>query len=390
MLKSHGRVVFCLLLVTGLAVSSAFAQALGPFNVRSYGATGAPNCSADTTGISNAFFAAFAAGGGEIYFPAGTYCMLGSLGITNYSIAMRGDGKNLSIIRWDAGSDGVIFNSNTSPHKTLTIKSLSLISNKDFTGSAIHGVWTNFATADGPTASITDVHIGHLSPAVWHGWIHGILLENGTRSVITNFDIDNPSPDAGIGTSAIRLQNHSLACTISAGNITFWQDGIQFVDSSEGLHVSDVEIVGVRRGVVLDSIGVLPGTSIANNHISASEKGIYIWQHDGVSISGNLIFSTDYATDFKGINAINADSLRITGNHVVWLGTSGYRNGIVLEGNSPRNVIGNNTTDHMDAGIWLTGTGVSATLVTGNLNRFCSSCLLDYGSPGANLFANNF
>jgi Pectate lyase superfamily protein len=393
MRRFHHRVVLSVLIAVGLSLpaSSAFAQASAPFNVRSYGASGVGNCAVDTPAVSNAFFAAFAAGGGEIYFPAGTYCMSGTLGVTNYSIALRGEGKNLSIIRWDAGGDGLAFTSTTSPHKTLTVKSLSFISNKDFTGSAIHGYWSSSATADGPTASITDVHIGHLSPTVWHGWIRGIHLENGTRSVITNFDIDNPSPDAGSSTAAIRLSGQSLQSTITAGAITFWWDGIQFVDQSEGLHVSDVEIVGIRRGIVLDTTAILPGTSIANNHINASDRGIYMWQRNDVNISGNLIYSTTYSTNFMGIEAIHCNAMRITGNYIVRLGTSGNYNGIVLEGNATRNVISNNVTEHMDAGIWLVGTGVSATNTVGNINRnYTVSPYLDWGSPGANQQAANF
>ena len=66
-------------------------------------------------------------------------------------------------------------------------------------------------------------------------------------------------------------------------------------------------------------------------------------------------------------------------------------NGIVIEGNSARSVIANNITEGMDAGIWLTGTGVTGTLATGNVNRFVhTAAWLDWGSPGANMFATNF
>jgi hypothetical protein len=385
-IPSFSRVSLVLIALLLPAVSALAQPATGPFNVRTYGATGASNCSADTTGVFAAI-AAIPASGGELYFPAGTYCLTSTMLFTDKSIAIRGEGQNLSIIRWDAGGDGITLVSNsTTSRATLTVKSLTILSNKSNVAAAIAGYWGPGMTVAAPAASITDVEIKTTGPAAT--WTVGIQLSNASKSVITRCNIDGVSPD--VGQAAIRFMGQTLQATVSASGITFWMDGIQFIDYSEGLHVSDVEIVGVRRGIVLDSINVLPGTSIANNHISASDKGIYIWQHNAVAISGNLIFSTNYATDFKGIHAINVDSMRITGNHIVWLASSGYRSGIVLEGNSSRNVIGNNTTDHMEAGLWLTGTGVSATVYTGNLNRFCTYQWLDWATPGANLFANNF
>jgi len=65
----------------GLAASlqpSSFAAAQGPgssplmFDVRSFGATGSSK-TLDTQGINAAIEACAAAGGGTVYFPAGTY-----------------------------------------------------------------------------------------------------------------------------------------------------------------------------------------------------------------------------------------------------------------------------------------------------------------------------
>src|SRR5882757_11466273 len=59
-------------LMLGLAVAQAQPAAPASFNVRAYGAKG-DGATLDTAAINAAIDAAAAAGGGTVYFPAGTY-----------------------------------------------------------------------------------------------------------------------------------------------------------------------------------------------------------------------------------------------------------------------------------------------------------------------------
>lgn len=388
--------LFTLTAVT-LQGSLAYAQAAsGPFNLRSYGAAGGngTNCAADTAGFIAAF-GAVPATGGEIYIPAGTYCVTGTLQVIDKPFAIRGEGQNVTILRFDGGSDGIQFISNsTTTHAALSVKSLSIVSNKANGGSAIHGTWATSSIAAGPTATIMDVNINHLlTPSLgWQPWTYGIQLSNGSKALISHVNIQSPSLDSG--TAAIRFEGQTIHPSVSLGEILAYGDGVQMVGTGEGLHVSDVEIVGTHRGIVLDNGGApgpLPGTSIANNHMSVADKGIYIYNHNDVALSNNSIYSTTFSTDFKGVHAINTGDLTITGNRVIRIGVSGSYNGIVIEGTATNSVIANNVTENMDAGIWLTGTGVTGFMVNGNVNRLCHyMCTLDWSTPGQNAFVNNF
>jgi hypothetical protein len=79
--------------------------AVGPFNVMTYGATGNGSTD-DTTAIQAAITACINAGGGTVYFPAGTYKISSTLNIhptviTNnmcQSVVLRGDGAQSTVI----------------------------------------------------------------------------------------------------------------------------------------------------------------------------------------------------------------------------------------------------------------------------------------------------
>lgn len=380
-------VAVVLAISTGSLSTSALAQATGPFNVRTYGASGANNCAADTTGFLSAI-AAVPASGGEVYVPSGNYCLTQTLVVSGKPIAFRGEGKKLSNVRWDTGStNGIEFHASTVQHG-LTIKSLSLISNNGISGSAVYATWPTGSITS--TVSITDVEIGHNSPVTWNSWYYGLRIVNATNAVITDFDISGPSGNSG-NSAAIRFEGQTLNGNVSHGSILFFRDGISMVDTSEGIHADNLDIVGVYRGIVLDTPSSLPGTSISNCHISAVDKGIYLWRRGDVAISGNLFYTTVASSNYIGIHAVHSDALRITGNYIVRLSPSGNYNGIVIDGNSPRLVISNNITEGMDTGIWLIGSGVTQSVVTSNINRlFVYSAILDGSTPGANLITNNF
>jgi hypothetical protein len=370
----------------GSLSATAWAQATGPFNVRSYGASGALNCAADTTGFLNAL-AAIPASGGEVYVPAGNYCLNQSLLVSGKSIAFRGEGKKLSNIRWDAGANGIEYYAANSS-QSLTVKSLSLIANNGISGTAIYGSWPAGAVTS--TLSITDVAISHYSPVTWNSWSYGVRVANASNAVITDFDISGPSGYSG-NQAAVRLEGQTLNANVAHGSVLFYKDGVQMVGTSEGLHADDLDLVGVLRGIVMDTQSSLPGTSISNCHIAAVDKGIYLWRRGDVAISGNLLYTTVASSNYMGIHAVHSDSLRITGNYIVRTSPTGNYNGIVIDGTSPRLVISNNITEGMDTGIWIVGPGITQSVITSNINRlFVYNAILDGSTPGSNLFANNF
>src|SRR5262249_9075211 len=155
-----------------------------------YGATGACNVTADTAGVLAAI-AAVPGTGGEVYFPAGTYCVNQSLQVFNRPMAFRGEGQRTSNIGCDAGgpfnAGGIEFWSAPlwlgARDQTLAVRSLSLLRHDGVTGAAIFGYWGAIPTpmghgnGGGITTTIEDVHIGwDPAAAATAYWEYGILL----------------------------------------------------------------------------------------------------------------------------------------------------------------------------------------------------------------------
>jgi parallel beta-helix repeat protein len=89
------------------------------FNVLDYGAIG-NGIADDSTAISNALAAAVAAGGGEIYFPPGTYRATQVFNVTTSNIRLTGAGRFASVILWDdLAVDGFVFTGGSPLASTL-------------------------------------------------------------------------------------------------------------------------------------------------------------------------------------------------------------------------------------------------------------------------------
>lgn len=92
-----------------VVVSDADAPGVMPvFNVKDYGALG-DGTTNDHTAIAAAITAANAAGGGTVYFPAGTYLVDGSLGAAATNITIKGDGMFLSKIKLKNSGNAHVF-----------------------------------------------------------------------------------------------------------------------------------------------------------------------------------------------------------------------------------------------------------------------------------------
>jgi parallel beta-helix repeat protein len=194
--------------------------------------------------------------------------------------------------------------------------------------------------------------------------------------------------------AGVELRGFSTPAYIRDGDIWNVARGVRILDTSEGAHVSDVEIVGADYGIEVSSqsqpgsIG-LPGTAITNNHTNTFVRGIYLLNHGQVTVSGNLIFKLG-TQNWMGIHLVHSQWNRIVGNYIVPIDTAAHpSNGIVLEGNSINNVIQGNITRYMDSGIWLVNSGANDNIVTGNLNRlFRYAAIVNWGT--GNYVADNW
>lgn len=378
------RTRLCLVAIL-LAVAPYLASAQ-PLNVKSYGAVG--NGSTDDTGAFNAALAAAPLTGAEIYIPAGTYKLTSTLSVVDKSIAFRGEGQRLSILRWDAGSDGLNFQSTTTNNRTLTIKSLSFLRGGASAGAAINGSWAATSGWHGNnglvTTSIEDVNIASYPYNSGIGWVSGIALVNATNAKIRNFAI--MGADLAAGNSGIIFTGRSVSNYVSDGDISHFYYGISTWNDSEAFHITDVEIIAVVSGIRLVGGTSARGTSIQGCHVNSTGEGIATWGFSELAISNNLIYRFGTGT-WTGIHVVHGESMRITGNYMVVLTAGGAPNGIILEGNTVRNVVQGNITEGMGSGIWLVSGSVSDNIISGNLNRLAWAPITNSGT--GNHFFNN-
>ena len=122
---------------------SAVDSSLPFFDVTEYGATG-DGTTNDYADILEAYDAAVAAGGGILFFPAGTYAIGTTLTIASQKVSLMGVGGNASIIKQTTASSTPIVVSDSD--RDQSIVGLAI----DHSGNATHGIQLTDSSAAGP------------------------------------------------------------------------------------------------------------------------------------------------------------------------------------------------------------------------------------------------
>jgi hypothetical protein len=399
----HITILMGVLAFVGLSAPDASALVYNV--VTGYGAAG-DGSTDDGFEIQNAINAAAAAGGGEVYFPAGRYKLAQTLTVST-SVTLRGEGQRTSVLLWRGlpnGAHGVAFSSSGAIHSTLTMRGLSLLRDDNSGGMAIVASWPHlgapaaitYATGGGVTTVIEDIHIG---AATWPNgstyWTYGIVLWNAVAAKIATFNIQGPSgAGAGIyiGASVGGTAARSVGVAVHDGTITSYGNGVMVYNGSEVVNVQQVVIKDTITGIELQGAG--RGTSLTNNQIWTRVYGVRSYNSIGeVAITNNRIYrETD--NPFVGIE-INNDSVqtvrcRVIGNYVWSLTPAGAAHtGILLANNVVDTLISGNTTVNMTSGIVLANSPVTRTLVHGNQNRSAGTAISWAASTNPAL-ANNY
>lgn len=123
----------------------------GTFNVRDYGAVG-DGVTSDATAIALAKAAAIAAGGGTIYFPAGSY-KTDALNLTSNSLSIAGAGRSLSTIVGTNGNTTVsIANATGNSISNITIQGPTTGGVPLYMTGAVNPTLTSVTVQNGETA----------------------------------------------------------------------------------------------------------------------------------------------------------------------------------------------------------------------------------------------
>jgi hypothetical protein len=396
--------------VLALAGIWATDAAAAVFNVRlaPYSATG-NGVTDDTTAVQNAINAAVAAGGGEVYFPAGTYKLSATLTITA-SVTVRGEGQRTSVLLWSGlpnFNNGIVFQSFPNPHSTLTVRGVSLLRDSGVGGVALAAIWpqlsapnpVNYTTGGGVTALIEDIHVGSTEwPNNTKYWDYGILVQNAVAAKIATFNIQGPAGGGVTGlwvggaASGGGTPGRTVGAMIHDGTITNYSRGAFVYDQSDMVSIRNLVIKGVITGIELVNAG--NGTSVTNNQIWTTVYGIRNYNSLGdIAVTNNRIYQ-EVDSVFVGIEvnneSVQSTRYRIIGNYVFtpsWYTST--QTGILVANNVTDTVINGNTTHYMTSGIVLANAPVTRTLIHGNLNRNAGTTI-NWAAATNTMLVNNW
>lgn len=295
------------------------------FNVKTYGAAG-NGTTDDTTPVNAAFSAASAAGGGIIYFPAGTYKITSTLTMV-LKTTVRGDGPAVSIINFTGTGDGLRLSStvNSSTAVNTQVIDIALHStNGSNTGGGYDDIGGTFVTLRNVTISgfkygvifdqteLADILscqlVGNTTGQVW--LVNDNSHTGGANGGFTNrisVQRSQISPGAGSygiiddGGTAHTFQdnnyNGGVTHIVSAGGNSLNIIGGEFESaSSTNITFSNITFGGtaVGQGVSANIIGASFTPTSGNNVIFTTSQG-------SLSVISN-IFGGSATPSIAGLN----------------------------------------------------------------------------------------
>jgi hypothetical protein len=339
------------------------------FNVRDYGAVG-DGTTNDTAAINAACAALNAAGGGTLYFPAGTYSTTGGhyvsagevigQGRTVSRLKVTGSGNALTINKGVLVDNLTLYHLSTGPDyfdPTTGISRPTGGSGIQILGSNSPGGLANNWTIRNCT--IRGFYINIYAQDVQSYNIHGCLLN---AQVFANLAMWNPAwPDTGdfsiSDTVFDNPANFAGPPYVNAPYHFLWQSG-------GGIKITNCKFNGgVQYGIalILDPGAVTGVVNISNNSIeNFTVAGIYVQATSGNLVGGTIVGNEiiDYTAPADGIhlngsamngwtvigNAIGAGSAHIRATNVTRLTVAGN----AYNGGGTKRVFTGGTVNNLD------------------------------------------
>lgn len=315
-------------------------------NAKSFGAKG-DGATDDSGAINSAISALASAGGGVLFFPAGTYVVKANI-LLKSKVSLAGIGRGATTIK---AASGV-----TTAPLTAT------------TGNAIEDVVIRDLTVDGNASAFATN-------------IFGISVTKGSRVRITNVQVKN----------TYHIGIYGTECSDFAVDNCFLNNVALTSTSPNGIHV----LKGTRAKIAFNTIvdwgngsngrGIYvaesPGTQVVGNNISKPDNvddshsiSLDANSHRCI-VSDNLLDNSAYTGESRkciGISVINCNDALISSNRILEPAQDkGSLECIQIDGTSARaTVTGNHCEYGDDNGI--TAWGAGEHVVTGNYVMFCA------------------
>lgn len=329
------------------AVATNVQEKLREFvSVKDFGAD-AGDTGDQTAAIQSAIDDVNAAGGGTVYFPAGTYRVTSAL--TLYSdIKLVGAGKASALHLVNTGRSGLLKATGTqpSPLQRITIQDLRLFGDAKFSGgtpSVINGGGIDFQFTN--DCVIDSLWVSGFSDG-------GIAFLNGSYNVVSNCRVRFTAQGISFNANAIDVYGNVMEGNICTDTGT--HDGLH-LEGSFGDDLGD---------------GAVVGTAIVGNTVRTTrECGINIEIAPNTSCVGNTVINSGFhhTSVNMGIKLFGGFESTVVGNTIK--DSDGY--GIVVGANSGNSTISGNTTVSNTAGsILVTDSGIASTMnvTAGNNN----------------------
>jgi hypothetical protein len=324
-----------------------------------------------------------------LFIPKGTYKLTAEIVLPNNSIAIFGEGVNISVLEWTTSVTNGIYADHTIDNTQVEFFNLTFRTSVAGGGNAINLSFNAFVGLE-PTFICNNVQICGVFGGSGY-WNNGILLNKGWNSVISSCWINGQYNNTTLMSSAIVLDDLSVAVTVSRLFSYFTDKCIVLGERCEGFKLNDSILVYHNYGIYSDPDPLIsnpPHLSVQDTHMATLQYGIYAKGRPQAFISNNLFYKREDSTfNYVGLYLENSDVSQISNNQF-WEQGTGTFTGIYVKNSNFASISSNyfNTPTisiHLD-------TGAAVCNVTNNVSNGAVTAGLDATNAGlGNRFFNS-
>ncbi len=349
----------------------------GLTNVKDYGAKG--DGTTDDAGAFQAALAA-AAAGGDVFVPAGTYNIGAALSqAVTGGVTFEGAGSGATILNFSAATDGVAFS--LSPAANVHVRGMTIA--RTVAGAAYANTGLSIVTpADQGAAprlgliTIEDVVLrGNASRST--AWATGVNLNNTNTVRVNTVMVLMPNASGagtGVGIAHAGQSATSYAADTVFSNVTVQGGGIglSIGDWVQGVYVVNSQLIAVDYGIRWPGVAGHSDIAllVANTHINASSRGIYVSLGGGLQVVNTLVLhwtTASVTSDWAAFEIIGHNSAMLSNNNISgWTSFSGTEHAVLMNACNFCTVIGNTISGVKNDAIVLISNTFNTTITCNN------------------------